>query len=162
MQISFDYIDILFGVIILVTTIRCIMKGFVAEALSMAAVILGILIAVIFAGQAAKLIDKLIAPSPWNQLAAFLILFLLVYLVIKIIQNALHTVFEKLHLDKLDKALGLFLGLVEGVLLVAVLLFAMNWLDAMFNFNLTLLTRKSFFAGLLAPLIIPVTEAFSR
>jgi len=162
MQISFDYIDILFGALILIAVIRCINKGFVAEALSMAAVILGIFIAVIFASQAAKLIDKWLGHSAWNQLVAFLALFLIVYLIVKILQNALHSIFEKLHLDRLDKALGLFLGLIEGVLLVAVLLFGMNWIDGIFDLNLAALTQKSFFAGLLAPLIIPITQALKK
>lgn len=162
MQFSFDFIDAIFGAIIVIAVIRCVMKGFVAEALSMAAVIVGILVAVVFAGQVAKLLDKMITPSPWNQLIAFLILFLVVYLIIKILQSALHNIFDKLHLDRLDKALGLFLGIVEGVLAVAVIIFLMNWLDGAFRLNLAALTKKSFFAALLHPLILPVTQALRK
>ena len=162
MELTFAYIDIFFAVIILVATIRCVVRGFIAEFMSMAAVILGILAAVLFSAQAAKLLDKWFTASPWNQLIAFLVLFLVVYLIIKILQNALHNIFDKLNLERLDKALGLFLGLVEGVLAVAVLLFIAGWLESIFQIPLSSFTQKSFFAMLLNPLILPVTAAFRK
>jgi len=162
MQLNFSYIDIFFGVVLAIAAIRCAVKGFIAEALSMAAVIGGILIAVLLSGQVAKLFDKWFGASSWNQLIAFLALFLLVYLVIKIIENILHDFLHALNIERLDNALGLFLGLVEGVLVIAILLIIMSWLEATLKLNFSALTRKSFFSGMIGPLIQPATAAFRK
>ena len=75
------------------------------------------------------------------------------------LQAALHNVLDKLNLERLDKALGLFLGLVEGVLAVAVLLFVMNWLESILSIRFSFLTGRSFFAALLRPLLAAVIPA---
>lgn len=116
-------LDIVFIVIIAAAAIRCAFRGFIAEIMSMAALILGIAAAVFFSKAGAVLIDTYVGFSRWNQIVAFLVIFLAIYLVIKLIENVLHRVFEKIELDRLDRALGFFLGLVEGGLAVVLLVY---------------------------------------
>ena len=119
-------LDIAFIVIIAVGAIRVAIRGFVAEVMSFAALILGIAAAVFFSKAGAGLIDTYIGFSRWNQIIAFLVIFLVTYLVVKLVESVLKKVLEKIKLDRLDKSLGLFLGLVEGGLAVIFLVYLME------------------------------------
>ncbi len=115
-------LDIVFLVIVAILAFRAAFRGFVKELLGTAAFFLGIIGAVLFSGLAAALLDQYMGPSVWSQVIAFLVLFLLIYLVVKLFESALNRLIEKIHLDRLDHALGFFLGIVEGVLAVFVLI----------------------------------------
>lgn len=115
-------IDIVFGIIILFMGLRAAIRGFVKELLGTGALILGVVVAMIFSGAVAGIIDRYMGPSIWSQIIAFLGLFLIVYLVVKLFESALNRLIERIHLDQLDHALGLFLGLIEGLVVVFVLL----------------------------------------
>lgn len=116
-------LDIIFGVIVIVAVIRCVFRGFVAEILSVAALLGGIACAVLFARPAARLLEEYTEIRGATIIIAFLAVFLLVYIIIKISEGLLHRLFEALELEKLDRALGFFLGIVEGILLCAVITF---------------------------------------
>ena len=119
-------LDIVFIVLIAAGAIRCAFKGFVAEVMSFAALILGIVAAVFFSNAGAALIDTYVGFSNWNQIIAFLVIFVLAYLLIKLLEGILHRVLDKIHLEKLDRVLGFFLGLAEGGLAVVLLVYLMQ------------------------------------
>lgn len=123
---NISILDILFGVIILVAMVRCILKGFIAEFLSVAAILLGIAGAIIFSGVGADLLSRYTGIQRFAQLAAFLIIFLLVYLITKLLEGLLQRLFERLKLEKLDRSLGFFLGIIEGVLAVTVIVLVLE------------------------------------
>ena len=120
----------------------------------MAALILGFGAAIVFYKPVALLLDKQFGPTFWNQLIAFLILFLLGYLLVKLVQRMLQNVIERLNLDRLDSALGFFLGIAEGLLVVGVALFVINWQPF---FDPKGLLGSSFFARILFP-VLPSPE----
>jgi membrane protein required for colicin V production len=72
------------------------------------------------------LIDTYVGFSNWNQIVAFLIIFLLVYLFVKLLEGILYRILDKIHLERLDRVLGLFLGLVEGGLAVMLVVYIMR------------------------------------
>ncbi len=119
-------LDIVLGLVIIIMAIRCTMRGFVTEVLSFAAVILGILMALLFYDTGAALVGEYWKVSSWNPIISFLVIFLIVYLIIKIVEKAIDRLMEKIHLDKLDKALGLFLGLIEGILVSGIIVFLLT------------------------------------
>ena len=123
---SLNPLDTVFIVLIAAGAIRCAFRGFISEVLSFAALILGIVGAVFFSKAGAGLIDTYVGFSNWNQIIAFLVIFLAVYLVVKLIEGILHRVLDKIHLERLDRVLGLFLGLVEGGLVVVLLVYLMR------------------------------------
>jgi membrane protein required for colicin V production len=118
--VELSALDFVFGVVLLLAAVRCAFRGFIAEIMSMAALILGIGLAVLFSSTAAGYLEPYLGVSLWNQVIGFLGIFLLVYLVVKIFEGALHRLFENVHLERLDRALGFVLGVAEGLLVVSI------------------------------------------
>ena len=152
---SLSGIDIVFIIIIVVLAIRCTFKGFITELLSMAALLLGIIGAVLFSNKAVPIIEHYLGDTYWNKIIAFLALFLIVFIVVKIFQGLLNKLIEKIHLQKLDKALGFLLGLLEGILFVSLILFIMQVQPF---FDVGNIIQDSIIAGYLAPLLPYVSD----
>ncbi|MDC7228396.1 MAG: CvpA family protein [Spirochaetales bacterium] len=119
-------IDIFFTAIILFMTIKAIIRGFVTEVMSIAAIGLGIILGVLFSALLGDFISSKFGESNWNQVIAFLIIFLVSYIVIKIFENGLNALVDKIHLDRLDRSLGLFFGILEGIVLVMIIVFVIE------------------------------------
>ncbi len=152
-----NVIDIVSIVIIVIAAIRCTFRGFIAEAFSMAAIIVGGLAAVFFSKAGALLIESYFGYSVWNQIIAFLVIFLVVYLVVKLLQGIILRILEKIHLQRLDKALGLFLGIVEGLFVVVIIVYV---LEVQPLFDVETLLSESFLARTiidLVPIVTPET-----
>ncbi len=147
---GFAAIDIVFLVLIVVLVIRGAIRGFVTEVGSVAALVIGFGGAILFYKPLAALIGRLFGVSMWNPLIAFLVLFLVLYLVIKLLEHLLHAMFDKLNLERLDRAIGFFFGLAEGLLAVCVLLFLLNWQPL---FDARKLLEHSLFARVLSPIL---------
>jgi len=147
---SFAAIDMVFLVLVIVLAIRGAIRGFVSEIGSVAALVAGFGGAILFYKPSAALIGRMFGSSMWNPLIAFLVLFLVLYLVIKALEHLLHALFDRLNLERLDRAIGLFLGLAEGLLAVSILLFLLNWQPW---FEARRLLEHSLFARFLAPIL---------
>jgi len=148
MQIA--VIDIVFILVALILAVRGALRGFVSEIGSVAALILGFGGAIVFYKPLAGLIGRRIGQSMWNPLIAFLVLFLALYLVVKLLERLLENLVDRLNLERLDRVLGLFLGLTEAILLIGVVLFVLNWQPF---FDPRNLLSQSLFARFLFPLL---------
>ena len=119
-------IDMVFIILILIAVLRGAFRGFVREIMAVSSVLLGILLAVLFSGLLAMYLTPLMGETVWNQVVAFLLIFIVVYLVVKLFEAGLNSLIVKINLENLDRALGIFLGLIEGVLLVFLVLFGLQ------------------------------------
>ena len=149
-MVQLNGLDIVFLIIIVIAAIRAGFRGFVKELLSTAALFGGIAVAVLFSGLAAVYIQPYVGAGPWAQVVAFLGLFLLVYVVLKVFESALNRLIERIHLENLDRALGFFLGLAEGLFLVFVLILVLQ-LQPLFDMERSI--SESVVARLLQPLL---------
>ncbi|MCK5199089.1 MAG: CvpA family protein [Spirochaetales bacterium] len=147
--VAFDIVSI---IILLILAVRGTFRGFIAEIMSMASVLVGIIIAVIFTHPVSILLQEYIGESFWNTVIAFLGLFLISYLIIKIFESSLNSLIEKVQLEKLDQSLGFFLGLIEGFLFIVILVFVLR---AQPLFEIEKLFENSFSASI-ADKIIPI------
>jgi membrane protein required for colicin V production len=143
-------IDIVFIIVLLITVVRALVRGFVHEFMSMAAIILGIVTAVLLSGVVAVKIAPYIGNTTWTQVVAFLGLFLAVYIVVKIFESALNRLVERINLDSLDRALGFFLGMAEGLVLIFIIILIMRVQPFV---DLTSVIDHSAFARVLLPLM---------
>lgn len=123
MNLDIPVIDLVFLGLILIAVIRAVFRGFVKEVLSVAALLLGLLFAGLFSGLVAQLLVPYLGESILVQVLSFLVIFIVVYLITKLLEAGLQNLLEKAALENLDKALGFFVGLVEGVLVVFLILF---------------------------------------
>ena len=143
-------LDYIFGAVILVSVIRCIFKGFVAEVIAVAALGGGIICGILFSGPGAAVIARGLGESSWNRVIAFLVIFIGVYLGLKILEGILYRFLDAVNLENLDRALGFFLGIIEGaVVCVLIILVLVNQPF----FNTGRLVDDSFFAGIVLDIL---------
>ena len=119
--------DIVFILVIVFITARCIIKGFLSEIMSAASVIGGVVAGFVFSPFLTSFVEKNLNISWWNSLISFLIIFLVVYLVVKLLERVFCGFIERVSLERLDRSLGLFLGLLEGGIIV---IFLVTIIDA--------------------------------
>ncbi|HNY22638.1 MAG TPA: CvpA family protein [Treponemataceae bacterium] len=142
--------DVAMIVVLVAITIKVTLSGFVAEFFSKAAVLLAAACAVLFYGRFAVYVERLAGPSGYPGIISFLLIFLVVYLLVKGLQKVVGTAFEGESMNNLDRALGFFLGIAEGLTLIAVILIAANvqpW------FDLSGVLGESLVARVMAPLV---------
>jgi membrane protein required for colicin V production len=157
MQIAL--IDIIFGILILIFVARCALRGFVEELMSMASVVLGLAAAVCFFKNGAVTIrdlymdDVQIVP----EVLSFILIFFIVFLMIKTLEHMLTDIITRINLGGLDRFLGIFFGLLEGLVLVSV---ALVLLSIQPLFDPAPLFEQSMFAQFLLPLIGTVQTFF--
>lgn len=152
-------IDIVFFALLGLLTLRCFLKGFTGEIIALASIAFGVMAAVFFfrAGAAfirTKALDD-VAVVP--EILAFAGIFIVVFIVGKILDRVVKDIIERLHLDGLNRFLGLFLGFVEGLALISVILIVLR-LQPLFDSSSLL--ERSFFARVILPLVAPVQESF--
>lgn len=150
--------DAVLLVLVMILTVRGAIVGFVSEFFSKAAVILGALSAVLFYRKLSPYVADALGPDIYPQAVSFLVIFLAAYLVVKLFQHLAGRAVEGETLTALDRALGVFLGVAEGVVLVAVILMflrSQKWFDA------GRLLDGSLFNRLFGPLISRGPSAFS-
>jgi membrane protein required for colicin V production len=153
-------LDWIFVVILALLGIRCMAKGFVAEILSMAGFIVGILAALLFYRSAGELLVSWglsAKPESLPEVLGFIATFLVAFLVMKLIGRLISEGVEAAELGGIDRALGLVLGLAEGLLLVCILLIAMSLLEPAFKSfaGYSKLLRDSCFARVILPIVGP-------
>lgn len=148
-----NILDILLALIIIFFTIRVMRRGFIEELLTVGALVGSLIIAALFSGIAAQLITRFFEISRWNQIIAFLILFIASYVVLKIFKQIMQNIISAIHLETLDSALGFLLGIAEGV---AIAVFLILIIQIQPFLSAEDLLQKSIIATLLAPLI-PIT-----
>lgn len=142
--------DVALLVLIVLVVIKVTITGFITEFFSKAAVIIGTMGAILFYLKLAPYIVKIIGPDVFPEIIAFLIIFLSLYLMVKLIQQLVGSAFQGETMTNLDRALGFFLGIAEGFLVVIVVLILIQkqpW------FDLSSLTKNSLFTSILEPFL---------
>jgi membrane protein required for colicin V production len=143
-------IDIVFGSLILILVVRCALRGFIEEFMSMAALVLGLLCAILFFKPGAEYVRSKLGDQYLPELVAFVGLFLIAFVLVKILERILKDIMEQVKLGGVDRLLGVLLGLVEGLLVVSAALFVLSKQPL---FDSSALLDNSFFAKLLLPLV---------
>jgi membrane protein required for colicin V production len=144
-------IDIVFFALIVLLIIRCGLRGFIKEVMSMAAVALGLLAAVMFYRQGGAFVRTKILTdvAVLPELIAFVVLVAVVFFAIKLLEHILQDIVSRIHLGGLDRALGLAFGLLEGLVVARLIMFVLAIQPL---FNAESLLEQSIFVKLLDPL----------
>ncbi|MCL2720419.1 MAG: CvpA family protein [Treponema sp.] len=149
---TFSIIDIVFVALIGLFMIRCYLKGFVSELLSMAGIVFGLLASLYFYKNGGAFIKEKFLPESEiiAEIIAFLLLFVIVYSVIKLLEKMLLNIIDQISLTSADSFLGIIFGLAEGIVFVSLVLFLLK-VQPLFDSSNIL--NNSFFARLLLPFI---------
>ncbi|MCL2139054.1 MAG: CvpA family protein [Treponema sp.] len=121
-------IDFILFIILLIFTIRGAVRGFISSLLSLAAIILGTLAGIFFFRRVALIMrgwfleDVRIVP----EIISFVVIFLLVFGVVKIVEITLKSIIKKIQFGGADHFLGFLFGLGEGIIIICLLLFLIN------------------------------------
>ena len=146
---SFDYtVFIIIGACIIIS----MMRGAVREMLSIIGWLAALYVAKTYSTQLVPLLPQDIPTDSLRILAAFLILFLGVLLVVSLLSIALSSVLEKIGLSWLNRFFGALFGFAKGLLIVCILVFLagltsipkdVRWTNAMFSSPLEALVKAT-------------------
>jgi membrane protein required for colicin V production len=162
-------IDLVFIVLTLLLVIRCTLRGFIAEFMTLASLVLGVLCSIFFYRDAAaflraqgiqavtekipeilqRLLPGLVRNIP--EILSFVLVFVLVFVLIKLVEYLLVDIVNRINLGGVDRFLGFLFGLAEGIAVISLLLLALTLQPV---FDAGPLLEGSLFAELLFPLII--------
>jgi membrane protein required for colicin V production len=153
-------LDWIFVVMIALLAIRCAFKGLVAEVLSVAGVLAGLLAGLfLYKTGAGLFISWGLKPKPeiFPDILGFAAAFLLAFLIVKLVERLLEEGIQAAELGGVDRALGFVLGLAEGLLLVALLLVVLNLAQPALSSipGYAKLLQGSLFARLILPVVGP-------
>lgn len=116
--------DIAILVIVVVSALIGILRGFVREALTLIALIVASWVAFTFNDNLALwMTGKISLPVVNNEQLAFVILFMATYLFIEIINYFIGKIAKATGLKKTDRFLGMLFGVVRGAVIVAIIVF---------------------------------------
>ena len=118
--------DWLICALVLVNVIAAAMQGFFSEALTMAGLIIGYIVAAWRYRGLAEWLEQFLK-NPWlAEILGFCFIFFAIVLLFGFAARLARWVMKKAGLSGLDRFLGALLGLVQGGLMVAVILMAMT------------------------------------
>ncbi|MCR5046622.1 MAG: CvpA family protein [Treponema sp.] len=127
-----NVLDFIFIGILLILTFRGLARGLINEVFGFGSFVVSLFLAIAFFRKAGELFAESMNPILSNVLG-FLIVFICAFVLIKIVQMLVKTIFSGHILNSLDHALGLLLGFAEGAALVVLILFAMVELNPKIN-----------------------------
>jgi membrane protein required for colicin V production len=118
--------DWMIGAVVLLNVVAAAMQGFFAEALSIAGLIVGYLVAAWRYRSLAEWLESFLK-NPWlAEILGFLIIFFAIVLLFGVAAKIARWMMKQAGLSGFDRFLGGVLGLVKGGLMVAVILMGMT------------------------------------
>jgi membrane protein required for colicin V production len=122
---TWNWLDCILGAIVVASIVTAIMKGFVQELISLAAVLIGLVVAAIGYSRAAPWFEDLTKSHEIALGLGFLVLFIGTLLAGALLGFLARKLIKSAGIQWFDRFLGGLFGLVRGVLVDAILLMAM-------------------------------------
>jgi membrane protein required for colicin V production len=132
--------------------VRGLSRGFVKELFSVAAPLAGLAAGLFLYKWGAEVLRLRFHLEFIPEVIAFLALFLIAFVLVKIIATLIKDGLEAAQLDRVDRGLGLVLGLLEGIVVVAMILVL---LQIQPFFDAKALLSTSVFGKTLLPIVGP-------
>jgi membrane protein required for colicin V production len=125
-----NYIDVVLGIILIIAAIQGFRKGFIVEAASLAALILGIWGAIKFSDWTAGYISKTFNyHSSSLSTIAFLLTFIGIVILIHILGKILDNMIKAVALGFLNRLAGIIFGMLKAAVVMSILLLLFEPVD---------------------------------
>lgn len=156
---TFVPIDIFFIVITVFLALLGAIKGLSDSVFGKLEFIAGVAAGIIFNEKVCVLLSEYISIQILLKIISFLILFIIAFLIVKIIHLISDKIFESNALKGLNRALGFFWGIAEGIVVVSfilVVLVEQPW------FDVSGLLNESYFFDVYNSLRPEITQTFTE
>lgn len=118
-----NYLDIIIGILIILAAIHGYRKGFIHQLASLAALVLGIYLAVKFSQAIAPFIQSHFTSSQNTaKIISFLVIFIIVILLVHLLGKFLEKTFEEIELAPLNKIAGSIFSIAKAVFILSIIL----------------------------------------
>lgn len=125
-----NYLDIIIVVMLLASAINGFSKGFIIELASLAALVIGIYVAVFFSDVTADfLVTYFNFSTKYLSIISFALTFILVLIAVVFIGRIVEKFVDLLMLGFLNKIAGLVFGILKGILIISILIFVINYFE---------------------------------
>ncbi len=153
MTLGLNVLDVVLLVILFLSVMFGIIKGFIRELLSLAFFIIAVVLSFLFYHDMGDLYIKSIKSRDISNFAGFITIFVVVLIVGAIVTYLTRKVFTIGPLKAIDMIMGGVFGLVRGILISAIIVFAL--ISFSVNDNLILKSR-------LSPFVMQTIDVFYR
>lgn len=120
-----NWVDWIILGVIAVSTALSVWRGFVKEALSLAAWVVAFVLATTFGGHLAALLRDVISHDALREISARALLFVATLMLATLVNSLLGSLIKMTGLSGLDRVLGTVFGFTRGAIIVMVLLFVL-------------------------------------
>lgn len=154
-----NYFDIILVIILGASTVRGFFKGFISQLAALAALLLGIWVAIQFSAHLSPRIASLFnISSAYLPFISFCVIFISVLILVHLGAKVIQKMVESLMLGMANRILGALFALIKTTFIISIFLLVLNKLDAAYNIfpeekvNSSLLYKP---LAAFAPLIFP-------
>ena len=128
-------IDLVFAILLLWSAYRGFTKGFIVQLATLAALLLGILGAVLFSDLTSNLIIKKFEVSGhYLPILSFAVTFVVIVIAVHLFAKMLNKLIDAIALGIVNRLLGVLFSLLKTAFIVSIILVLINKADNKFNF----------------------------
>jgi membrane protein required for colicin V production len=145
-------IDIIFIFLAFLLVVRCSLRGFVAELMPIAAVVLGLLGSLYMYKNGGIFLREKFFPNLHTipEILSFIAIFVIIFCAIKFLEHIIKDIIQRMGLDGGDRFLGFLFGFVEGLVLISLVIWIFTVQPL---FDERPLLKRSIFAEHILPII---------
>jgi membrane protein required for colicin V production len=145
-------IDIIFIFLAFLLVVRCALRGFVAELMPIAAVVLGLLASLYMYRNGGVFLREKFFPNLKTipEILSFVAIFVIIFSSIKFLEHIIKDIIQRMGLDGGDRFLGFLFGFVEGLVLTSLVIWIFTVQPL---FDAKPLLQRSIFAEHIIPII---------
>ena len=115
------WVDVAIIIIVTLSALISVLRGFVKEALSLVAWVLAFWVAFTFHQNLATILSQYIDTPSLRLISAFALLFVVTLIIAAVVNNLISTLVKKSGLTGTDRMLGVIFGIARGMVIVAIL-----------------------------------------
>ena len=149
-----NFIDIIIIILVLVAAFKGFFNGLIKELISIISLIAGIYFASYFSVYVEQQLNYNFAQTEeYNGIISFFLVFTSIYLSLKLAGIIIHNFVKIIHLNLINKTLGLLFGSIKAILIIAFILLEISHLEQSFN---TKIPKKQKEESKLYPLVVNI------